>query len=38
MSQNDSTNFEEAKAVLRDLDCQVELKELWAGTGKNLTA
>ena len=38
MNQNDSTCFEEAKAVLRDLDCKVELKELWTGTGKNLTA
>ena len=30
--------YEEAKALLRDLGCQVELKELWAGTGKNLSA
>jgi len=27
---------DEAKAALRDLDCHVELTELWKGTGKNL--
>lgn len=27
---------DEAKAALRDLGCQVELAELWKGTGKNL--
>ena len=27
---------EEAKAVLRDLGCHIELKELWTGSGKVL--
>ena len=38
MSQNDPICFEEIKALLRDLNCKLELKELWTGTGKNLTA
>jgi hypothetical protein len=29
--------FEEAKSVLRDLGCQIELKELWTGSGKVMT-
>lgn len=27
---------EDAKTVLRDLGCEIHLKELWTGTGKNL--
>jgi hypothetical protein len=27
---------EEAKMVLRDLGCDIQLKELWTGTGKDL--
>lgn len=27
---------EEVKPVLRDLGCEVELKELWSGSGKTL--
>ena len=38
MNDKDQHCCEEAKALLRDLGCQVELKELWAGTGKNLSA
>jgi hypothetical protein len=38
MNEKDQHCYEEAKALLRDLGCQVELKELWAGTGKNLSA
>ena len=28
--------LDEAKACLRDLGCEVALKEIWTGTGKNL--
>jgi hypothetical protein len=28
---------EEAKALLRDLGCQLELKELWTGSGVAMT-
>jgi len=27
---------DEARAALRDLDCPIELKELWTGTGRDL--
>ena len=27
---------DEAKAALRDLDCKVDLKELWTGEGKGI--
>jgi hypothetical protein len=27
---------DEVKSVLRDLGCDIELKELWTGSGKNL--
>lgn len=36
LNQNDQKCYDEVKSVLRDLGCQVELKELWTGTGKNL--
>lgn len=36
LNQNDPQCYDEVKSVLRDLGCQVELKELWTGTGKNL--
>lgn len=36
LNQNDAQCYDEVKSVLRDLGCQVELKELWTGTGKNL--
>lgn len=36
LNQNDPVCFDEVKSVLRDLGCQVELKELWTGSGKNL--
>ena len=36
MNQNDPICFEEIKALLRDLNCQLEYKELWTGTGKDL--
>lgn len=36
LSQNDQICYEEAKAALRDLDLQVDLKELWTGSGKQL--
>ncbi len=29
---------DEAKAALRDLECQVHLKELWTGEGKGISA
>ena len=28
---------DEAKAALRDLDCKVELQELWKGEGRGIT-
>lgn len=34
--QNDRNCSEEAKAALRDLDLQVDLKELWTGSGRQL--
>jgi len=36
MKNSDLNCNDEVKAVLRDLGCNVELKELWIGTGKNL--
>lgn len=29
-------NLDEAKACLRDLGCEVKLKEIWTGSGKKL--
>ena len=29
---------DEGKAALRDLDCKVDLKELWTGEGKGIAA
>ncbi|CAF0780977.1 unnamed protein product [Brachionus calyciflorus] len=37
LNQNDPICYDEVKSVLRDLGCQVDLKELWTGSGKNLT-
>jgi len=36
MKNSDLNCNDEVKAVLRDLGCNVELKELWIGTGKTL--
>jgi hypothetical protein len=36
LNQTDSQCHDEVKSVLRDLGCQVELKELWTGSGKKL--
>jgi hypothetical protein len=36
LNQNDSYCYEEVKAAMRDLDFQVELKELWTGSGRQL--
>lgn len=35
MTEHESCH-DEAKAALRDLECQVELKELWKGEGKGI--
>lgn len=35
-NQNDQQCHEEAKAALRDLNLNVDLKELWTGSGKQL--
>jgi armadillo repeat-containing protein 6 len=32
--QNDRNCSEESKAALRDLDLQIDLKELWTGSGR----
>jgi hypothetical protein len=37
MNQNNGQCYEEAKSVLRDLGCHIELKELWTGSGKALS-
>ena len=36
LNQNDQICHEEARAALRDLNLNVELKELWTGSGKQL--
>ena len=36
LNQNDQICHEEAKAALRDLNLNVDLKELWTGSGKQL--
>lgn len=36
LNQNDQSCYEEAKAALRDFNFNVELKELWTGSGRQL--